>query len=159
MARGQKTFGNYRHGGTTQFTMSREYIVWRRMRDRCINPKNKRYARYGGRGIVVCERWNDFASFRQDMGLRPSPQHTIERIDNNGNYEPFNCRWATRLEQNNNQSHTRRLTALGRTLSVSGWAREIGITRESLRDRLARGMSVEDALTTVPAGHGFKGSR
>ncbi len=156
MAQGQKTRGNYRHGGTTETTKSPEYIVWSAMRDRCTNPKNNRYARYGGRGISVCGQWNDFVVFRADMGLRPSPQHTIERKDNDGNYEPDNCRWATRSEQNNNQSHTRMLTAFNRTLSVSAWAREIGITRESLRDRLARGMSVEDALSKAPVGHGRK---
>jgi len=159
MARGQKTRGNYRHGGTTQFTMSREYIVWSHMRDRCRNPRNKRYDRYGGRGIKICERWDDFAVFLSDMGSRPSPQHTIERNDNNGNYEPENCRWATRQEQNSNQSHTRLLVAFGRTQSVSAWARELGIRRESLRDRLAKGMPIEDAVSIAPVGHGFNGAQ
>jgi len=157
MALGQKTRGNYRHGGTTETTKSPEYIVWSAMRDRCNNPKNKRYSRYGGRGIVICEQWGDFAVFLADMGPRPSLVSTIERVDNDGNYEPSNCRWATRAEQNQNQSHTRTLTALGRTQSVSEWAREIGISRESLRDRLQRGMSVADALLKRPTGHGFKG--
>jgi len=159
MARGQKTRGNYRHGGTTETTKSPEYIVWSAMRDRCNNPKNKRFARYGGRGISVCVVWDDFASFLADMGQRPSADHTIDRIDNDGNYEAGNCRWATRAEQNANQAHTKRLMAFGRTQSVSAWAREIGITRESLRDRLAKGMSVEDALSKSPAGHGFRGKK
>ena len=97
--------------------------------------------------------------FLADMGKRPSSEHTIERKNNNGNYDPGNCCWATRQEQNNNQSHTRLINALGRTLSVSAWAREIGITRESLRDRIARGMRIEEALTKVPAKHGYKGGR
>jgi hypothetical protein len=150
--------GNFKHGGTTQFTKSPEYVSWCQMRDRCSNPKNKRYPRYGGRGIAVCERWGDFSLFLLDIGKRPSPDHTLDRKNNDGNYEPGNCRWATRAEQNNNQSHTRLLTALSRTLSVSAWAREMGITRESLRDRLGRGMPIDVALTKAPAGHGYRGT-
>lgn len=157
MARGQKTRGNYRHGGTTQTTKSPEYITWSAMRNRCKNPRNERYFRYGGRGISVCDRWGDFAVFLADMGPRPSLDHTIDRIDNDGNYEPCNCRWMTRREQNSNQRHTRRLTAFGRTQSMSAWAREIGITRESLRDRIAKGMPIEDAISQRPKGHGFRG--
>lgn len=148
--------GNFKHGATTQFTKSPEYISWCHMRDRCRNPNNKRFSRYGGRGISVCERWNDFSMFLLDMGKRPSSQYTLDRNDNDGSYEPRNCRWATRAEQNNNQSHTRVLDAFGRALSVSAWAREIGITRESLRDRLERGIPIEAALTRSPVGHGYR---
>jgi hypothetical protein len=157
--RREPTFGNYRHGGTTENSKSPEYITWSGMHDRCRNPKNKRFAQYGGRGIAVCERWQDFAVFREDMGARPSSRYTIDRIDNDRGYEPGNCRWATRLEQNSNQRHTRTLVAFGRRQSMSAWAREIGITRESLRDRLAKGMSVEDAVSKVAVGHGFRGRR
>lgn len=80
-----------------------EYEIWKTMRQRCLNRKNKKYASYGGRGIKVCDRWSSFDLFYKDMGARPSARHSIERVDNDGNYEPSNCRWATASEQRKNQ--------------------------------------------------------
>lgn len=88
-----------RHGGRH----TPEYVVWNAMRKRCENPKNAKYADYGGRGILVCERWRDFANFLADMGRRPSTRHSIERIDNDRGYEPENCAWVLRETQNRNQ--------------------------------------------------------
>lgn len=91
--------GQITHGGT----YTREYRVWADMHQRCRNPRNTRYPKYGGRGISVCERWADFGTFIADMGPRPSPNHSIDRINNDGNYEPGNCRWATRSDQQRNK--------------------------------------------------------
>lgn len=83
--------------------VSPEYRAWNNMRNRCSNPKVNHYQDYGGRGIRVCARWQIFENFLADMGRRPSPLYTLERMDNDGNYEPGNCKWATRYEQQHNK--------------------------------------------------------
>ena len=85
------------------------YEIWKHMRYRCTNPNNHAWKDYGGRGIIVCERWMDsFENFYEDMGHRPSPNHSIDRIDNNGNYDPTNCRWATASQQQQNKRNNRK---------------------------------------------------
>lgn len=125
---------------------SRTYRCWLCMRERCERPTNNRYHRYGARGITVCERWLDFSLFLEDMGKCPSAEHSIDRIDNDGGYEPSNCRWATRLEQANNTRRSKFLTHGGKTLSYSQWARELGLKQGVIARRLLRGDSTERAL-------------
>jgi len=98
----QSELERIRHGGTH----TPEYTTWQNMRARCSKPNARRWARYGARGIKVCERWqNSFPNFLADMGKKPGPNYSIDRIDNDGNYEPSNCRWATNSEQVKNATH------------------------------------------------------
>jgi len=122
-----------------------EYKAWISMKARCGNPHDSAYARYGGRGIRVCERWRvSFASFRADMGPRPSPRHSLERRDNNGSYCPENCLWATAVEQARNRRNTRFLTV---TLPIAAWAERTGLRYGTFWRRLDNGMTPEAAVT------------
>ncbi len=126
---------------------------WKAMIDRCYREKNHAFRYYGGRGIRVCERWlNSFEAFVEDMGPKPSPTHTLDRIDNNGNYEPANCRWATPLEQARNTSRNVRVTWRGQTQVVAAWSEQTGLPSKTILDRLRAGRSVEEALRTPAWG-------
>lgn len=129
-------------------TPTPEHKCWSNMLSRCRNPKATGYPSYGGRGIVVCERWLDFAAFLEDMGTKPTPDHSIDRIDVNGNYEPGNCRWATETEQQRNKRSNRFLTACGETLTIMGWADKTGLDRRAIEKRLKRGWSPDRTVTT-----------
>lgn len=127
-----------------------EYRVWQQLRQRCLNPRAKSFDNYGGRGVTVCDRWNEsFQAFIDDMGARPSPYHSIDRIDNDGPYEPKNCRWAEMRVQLRNRRTNSMLTFLGRTQTVTDWAAELGIAAPTLDARLQRGWSLEKALSTL----------
>lgn len=123
-----------------------EYKIWQMMKNRCSNTRDSHFHRYGGRGIAVCDRWeNDFAAFYADMGPRPRGL-TIERINNDGNYEPGNCRWATNKEQAHNKANNRRLTAFGKTQILIEWERESGISSSLLIYHLKQGTPLESIL-------------
>ena len=125
---------------------SSSYAVWCAIRDRCRRRTHHAYHRYGGRGIKVCERWDSFESFCEDMGERPSMDHSIDRIDNDGHYEPGNCRWATKREQNNNTAKNVVLTVCGVSRTAAQWSRILNIRDKLIYERIAYGWSDEDAL-------------
>jgi hypothetical protein len=126
----------------------RVHKIWDGMLQRCTNPKQKGFHRYGGRGITVCDRWRSFENFLADMG-EPPQGTSLDRINNDGNYEPSNCRWATAEEQANNRRNNRILTMDGRSLTVSQWSRLLKIGEGGIRHRLRSGMSDAQALGMV----------
>lgn len=125
-----------------------EYTSWVGMRQRCQNPSNHAYGKYGARGIDVCERWNTFENFLEDMGPKPTHDHSIERIDNNGGYRPDNCRWATNREQCNNRRTNARIIFNGETRTIAQWASITGIHHSTIWNRARRGWSPDKILTT-----------
>lgn len=139
--------GHATHGHTRSRAKSPEFRSWCAMRARCTNPKNDRYARYGGRGVRVCQRWLDsFEAFLADVGPRPSPRHTLDRKNGDGDYEPGNCRWATSEEQAANRSNNRVIAWRGEQRTLAEWARHLGMTASRLQSRLARGWPLELAF-------------
>lgn len=135
-----------KHGGVS----TPEYRVYSHMIGRCSNPGDTAFRNYGGRGISVCDRWREsFAHFLADMGPRPSPAHSIDRIDNDGHYEPSNCRWALMQEQARNKQNTVYLEHDGRRLPLPAWAEMAGLPPNVLRSRIRNGWPVERALTAA----------
>ena len=131
-----------KHGLSKKFIP--EYRAWQSMKNRCYNNKTSSYKIYGGRGIIVCDRWlNSFENFLEDMGERPSDYHSVDRIDVDGNYCNKNCKWSTKFEQNNNQRRTKRLTYNGETRSIGEWAKHLNISYPLISIRLKKGMPIE----------------
>ena len=132
---------------------SSEYRSWFHMKNRCFNINNKDYSRYGGRGISVYDRWkNSFENFLADMGLKPSPKHSIDRIDNNGDYFAENCKWSTHKEQVNNRNSNRLITIKNETLTMAQWAEKMGFGESVIWQRLNLGWSEYDAVMTPVNG-------
>ncbi len=125
---------------------TKTYCVWEAMKDRCRNPNNKYFHRYGGRGIKVSERWMSFANFLEDMGEKPDGM-TLERTNNNGWYESSNCVWALPIDNYNNTSKCVFLTYLGRTMTLSQWEREVGAKQGRISWRIRHGWSIERAIS------------
>lgn len=117
---------------------SPEWTAWNHMKRRCTNPNYHNYKNYGGRGITICERWlNSFENFLADMGNKPTPSHSLDRYpNNNGDYEPENCRWATPKEQSNNTKSNRIINHGGKSLTLTNWATELKLSISNLRYRI-----------------------
>lgn len=127
--------------------------IWNCMKQRCSNPRNTAYKYYGGRGVSVCDEWkNDFSSFLSwALNNGYTDDLTLDRIDTNGNYEPSNCRWISRAEQQNNTRYVRHFTINGETKSLAEWCRIYGVPHERVRWRVVeKGWDILDALTTPP---------
>ena len=134
---------------THGLTNTPEYETWCRIKRRCKDIKYHSYSYYGGRGIKVCEQWiSSFETFFKNMGQRPSPKHSIERIDNNGNYEPSNCTWATIFEQTRNRRKNKLFTLNGKTLCQTDWSYLLGGNKSLVYDRLKGGWPISKALST-----------
>lgn len=142
----ERTVERNRARATHGMTRSPEYRAWHQMLSRCTNPNLPAFRDYGGRGIQVHAYWYAFEAFIADMGLRPGPRHTLERKDNNGDYEPENCVWATWEQQNNNRRSTVVLEHDGKRLSITQWAREIGVSRDRISIRLKAGKTIKNIV-------------
>jgi len=128
-------------------TAHKDYGIWKAMRQRCNNHRYPRYSDYGGRGITICASWDDFAVFIHDMGDRPTPKHSIERRNNDGNYSPENCKWATLTEQARNTRRSRILTLNGVSMTVPEWAEKLGVNKGSIHSRIKYGWPEHKILT------------
>jgi len=128
-----------------------EYDIWCNIKSRCLNPRNQAYAYYGARGIQICDAWRDsFETFLQDMGPRPSPQHTVERQNNSLGYSKDNCIWATMKTQNRNSHGNHSITLNGTTQCAAAWAEDHRLGSRTVQQRLRRGWSIERALSMPP---------
>ena len=127
----------------------RLYRIWKHMRNRCNNKNNEAYHNYGGRGIKVCGEWNDYLVFKKwAIANGYNDSLTIDRIDVNGDYEPLNCRWVTRKQQNHNQRKNIILTYRGVSKTASQWADDLGMTRSCIYHRIERGWDVKKIIET-----------
>lgn len=136
--------GNYKHGRNPM----RLYNIWKSMRQRCKNPNAMRYDVYGGRGITICDEWDDYAVFRE-WALQNGYDNTltIDRIDPNGGYFPSNCRWASQRDQQNNRTNNRIIEANGERHTVAEWGRISGLGGRVITARLSRGWDEKEAIS------------
>lgn len=144
------------HGDGKKENEDSTHVSWRAMRERCTNPNHEHWDRYGGRGIRVHDPWNAYETFLRDMGYKPSPLHQLDRIDNNGNYEPGNVRWATRKENGRNRDSNRLLYFRGQLLPLVVWSEQLNLNADTIRTRLDRlRWTTERALSTPPGSPRF----
>lgn len=134
----------FKHGGTG----TPEYSAWCDMKKRCLNQTDESFKDYGARGIKICSRWIDsFENFLADMGSRPSKTHSLDRIDNNGNYEPGNCKWSTDVQQIRNRRCTQRLECNGENYTIAEWSEKSGLDYDTIKCRIKSGWNPIDAVT------------
>ena len=142
---GNEMLAKYRtkHGKCPRSGRIPEYQIWDAMIQRCTNPNQSQYHDYGGRGIKVCERWMRFEVFLEDMGYRPSKNHTLDRIDNDGDYEFANCKWRTRDKQSRNRRSNVWIEYNGKKMILEDWANELGIYSSQIRKSMQRGKTFD----------------
>jgi len=153
--RGYRTH-SLKYLSTNPIKIRPEYYVWMAMKGRCLNPKSKQYVNYGGRGIQLCSNWQIFTNFYNDMGDRPSNKHSLGRVNNELGYNKDNCRWETKEQQDNNKRTNVFLEFNNVKLTISQWAKIIGLNTDTLWRRIQAGWSIEKALATP---HRYKKSR
>lgn len=137
---------------------SPEYRAWVAMKTRCYNPESAGYPGYGGKGVTVCDEWRtSYSKFLADMGRKPTPEHTVDRIDGSKGYSKENCRWANRSEQSRNRAMCT-ISFDGKTQTIGDWAKEIGLTVKTIRERRKKGLPMEDVLKpAVPPSERWSG--
>jgi hypothetical protein len=147
----RKTHGHSEHRKHIEPEGYRAYYIWQAIKRRCFNKNDNRFKDYGGRGITVCKRWADnYQNFLSDMGLPPTRNHQIDRIDNNGNYEPSNCRWVTQTQNSRNKRNNRLITAFGKTQTLVEWEEETGIAAPTIRRRIDKYCKTAEEAVSVP---------
>lgn len=143
------------HGDARHNARTPEYITWLNMNQRCVDVNHHKYYLYGGRGIKVCPTWrSSYEAFLGDMGPKPSPLHTLDRKNTNGNYEPANCRWATAKEQNRNRRNNHLLTIDGVTKCITEWAEVYDLCPKLVAGRIRRGWQVPDIFRPIGLSKG-----
>ena len=140
---------NVARSKTHGLTCSPEYVVWSALKSRCLNPNNLDYPSYGGRGITICEQWLSFEAFYIDMGPRPDKGYSVERCDNNGNYDPSNCHWVTVKEQSRNKRNTRYVEYEGQSISMAEVAEKADVNYDNLKYLLNKGFTASKAITQL----------
>jgi len=138
---------NISYTKTHGLTKTKEYRTWKGIKNRCYNKNIKDYTNYGLRGISMCESWkSSFENFLSDMGKAPTPNHSIDRIDNNGNYEPSNCKWSTKIEQNNNKRTNTLIQTDWGIMTINQLSRKTGINRNTISKKIKKGLTINEIL-------------
>lgn len=146
LQRDRTASANMKHGESVRGARTTEYRSWKEMRQRCESSSNHAFKDYGGRGISVCDRWKDYGNFIADMGRKPSPAHSIERVDNEKGYGPNNCKWGTKTEQARNRRSNKMVDFNGESMSLAAAVERAGLPYARVSMRLRRGMSDQEAF-------------